>query len=95
MRFLRNILRTPLASSAHAGPYVVAPARQFHQSFRNRTVHSEMETINTTTRLAHLRDLMKQQSVDVYSGLSDSPSVQHVVTSSKSCRPKTAINPST
>jgi hypothetical protein len=76
MRFLRNIVRNPLASSEIARPYVAAPVRLFHQSFRNRLLYSEMATINTTERLAYLRDLMKQQRVDVYSALTD-PSPGH------------------
>jgi hypothetical protein len=64
--FLRNILRNPLLSSAKTRPYVAALDRPLYQSIFNRTLHSEMETINTTERLAHLRDLMKQHSVDVY-----------------------------
>lgn len=62
---LRTILRN---TSTWARPHVViVPVRPFHQSTRNSIAHSEMAEVNTTERLAHLRDLMKKHQLDVYS----------------------------
>jgi hypothetical protein len=67
MQLLRALFRG--TSTTWARSYVIAtPVRRFRQTTAAFN-SSEMETVNTTSRLAHLRDLMKQHQVDVYSEL--------------------------
>jgi hypothetical protein len=38
-----------------------------NRRFSSKHIHVEMATVNTTDRLARLRELMKERNVDVYS----------------------------
>lgn len=66
MRYLRTTLRSPFALLVrpHVGrlDFIYSP-------FFHRSLSTEMETVDTSERLARLRELMKQHEVDVYSEL--------------------------
>jgi len=64
MRHLRTILRSHFVvpSRPHVARLDFVPSLHFR-----RKLSTEMETVNTSERLATLRDLMKQHEVDVYS----------------------------
>ena len=69
MKLLRFWERVPPLSPPRT--YVVAKSRiffrAFHSSHPNFLSPTDMETINTTERLAQLRQLMKDRKVDIYS----------------------------
>jgi len=70
----RAFRRLSLASSTRS-PYCYSfpspsiAVRCLHLTLPRRA--ADMETVNTSDRLAHLRDLMKQNSVDIYSTPTD------------------------
>lgn len=61
----------------------------------SRTVAINMETVSTTQRLNRLRDLMKENKIDVYS-MTDGVTIRFalLLMRFKSYHPRTAINPS-
>lgn len=69
MRLLQSLLLRKPHPTTWNGLYVASrflPARNFYQT--NSVLQPlDMETVNTTPRLSHLRELMKKNKVDVYS----------------------------
>lgn len=76
--FARNTHSSPLRSCAGAASLFLK--RPFHSTLARRGI-ADMETVVTTDRLAHLRQLMRDHQVDVYSTAPHLLTVSHMLTS--------------
>jgi len=63
MRLLRALLRSQFITPVR--PHVLCTKRNLFQS-PSKTLCTDMETVNTSERLAQLRELMKQHRIDIY-----------------------------
>lgn len=68
MQYVRFFARTthPSCKASYAGVASAFYKRPFHSTLARRST-ADMETVVTTERLAHLRQLMRDNQVDVYS----------------------------
>ena len=63
MRLLRTLLRSQFTTSVR--PHVLCTKRNPYQSL-SKSLCTDMETVNTSARLAQLRELMKLHGMDIY-----------------------------
>jgi len=63
MSFLRTLFRSQFITSIR--PHVLCTKHNPFQSL-SKTLSTDMETVNTSEKLAQLRELMKQHEVDIY-----------------------------
>ena len=63
MRLLRTLIRNQFITPVR--PHVLCTKRNPYQS-SSKTLCTDMETVNTSERLAQLRELMKQHGMDIY-----------------------------
>ena len=70
MTFLRPISRL-VGAGTFTSTFKSKPIQRLHIGIRFNSsvtkIAAEMETVDTTARLAKLRDLMKERKVDIYS----------------------------
>lgn len=71
MYFLRSFARSKPRSfhCFYAGAKAQSICRLFHNTTPALSASADMETVHTSERLAHLRDLMQKHKVDIYSML--------------------------
>lgn len=58
---------TPLSVQVCVASRTTRRALRFQSSISFGHLSEDMESVNTTERLAHLRELMKKNEIDVYS----------------------------
>lgn len=76
----------------HARANITHSCRAFHATFLLR--FTDMETVHTTERLAHLRALMKKHEVDIYSIFPTKLGEQRGLTVMQSYLQRIVTNPS-